>query len=94
MAYRPFIGRTQAWLEAELAKAQEDLASGKTTTGWGAGDRNASKKSEASAAKRIQLLRFELYHLNPTAYPKASVQRVTRTKAVFSDNPRDTETIV
>jgi hypothetical protein len=39
-----FIGKSQAWLEAELAKAQAEYAEGKSLVQASGGDASASKQ--------------------------------------------------
>lgn len=82
MAYNPFVGWTQAELEAELEKAQNDLAAGKTTVSAGEGAVSYTKLVQASPAKRIEMLLLALYRIDPVTYPLASITRVTRTVAV------------
>lgn len=78
-----FIGKTQAWLETELAKAQEEYAEGKTLISAGAGDANDSKQVSMSLERRIQQLLKSLHIIDPTTYPASSVIPNRQTKASF-----------
>lgn len=82
MPWNPFIGWTQAQLEAELAKAQSELASGVQIHTSGAGDVSASGAVQRSAETRIQQLLLALNKLDPVTYPASDVFRPTRTTAV------------
>lgn len=82
MAWNPFVGRTQVWLEAELAKAQAELAAGKTRNGAGEGTVNWQSLVQQSPSTRIEQLLRALNILDPTTYPLDSVTRVTRTASV------------
>jgi hypothetical protein len=73
-----FIGKTQAWLEAELAKVQEDLAAGKTLVSWGAGESNAVNVRQMSLQTRFDHLYRALHELDPDNYPATNF-RVRRT---------------
>jgi len=79
-----FIGKSKAWLEAQLASAQADAASGKTTTSVTTTDLSTSKSVQADISTRIEQLLWALYLLDPVTYPLASVRRISRTRAVFS----------
>lgn len=83
MAYNPFVGWTQAELEAELEKAQSDLAAGKTTVSAGEGAVSFTKLVQTSPAKRVEMLLRALNRLAPETYPLADITRITRTVAVF-----------
>lgn len=79
-----FLGKSQSWLEAELAKAQADAAAGKITIRVSTPGVSADKMQEMSIISRIEQLLWALNALDPTTYPAASIKRITRTKAVFS----------
>lgn len=82
MAYNPFVGWTRAELEAELEKAQDDLAAGKTTVSAGEGAVSFTKLVQTSPAKRIEILLRALNKVAPDDYPLADITRITRTVAV------------
>lgn len=80
---RIFFGRTQAWCEAELAKAQEDAAAGTTAIGGTAGDTSHNEQQSMTPLERIDALLLELHFLDPDTYPR-TVARPTRvTRGVF-----------
>jgi len=79
-----FIGKSQSWLEEQLASAQADAASGKTTTSITTSDLSTAKVIESDVSTRIERLLYALYLLDPINYPLTNIRRVTRTKAVFS----------
>ena len=85
MARRYFPGWSQERLEQKLDQVLEDLASGKTTTSWGAGDTSASKQVIRSLdAVRDELLN-DLSILDPVSYPAADVRRVSVTVGRIRD---------
>lgn len=86
MAWNPFVGKTQAWLETELGKAQQDLADGRTVVSAGAGDVNSSSMVHQSPAARIQAILRALNALDPTSYPANAISRDTLVVAQFSDD--------
>jgi hypothetical protein len=73
-----FIGKTQAWLEAELAIVQEDIAAGKTLVSWGAGESTAVNVRQVSLQTRWEMLYRALNELDPDNYPATNF-RVRRT---------------
>ena len=79
MAVNYFVGKTQAWLEAELAKVQADIAAGKTITTASSGDVASGKMVETNAKARFDQLYYALYLLAPTTYPQTGM-RVSRTR--------------
>jgi len=79
-----FIGKSQSWLEEQLASAQAEAANGKTTTSVTTSDLSTGKVIESDVSTRIERLLYALYLLDPASYPLANIRRVTRTKAVFS----------
>jgi len=86
MAFNPFIGRSQEWLEAALQEAQEDYQLGKTTSGVNAGDAGSSKVVQMLPIERIKAILKALYILDPDTYPATSINRVTRTQVqVYGD---------
>jgi len=78
-----FIGKSQVWLEEQLASAQADAAAGKITTSVTTGDLSTGKQVQDDIATRIQRLLYALYLLDPTTYPLANIRRVTRTKVIY-----------
>ncbi len=85
MAYRYFPGQGQQWLETRLKRIQEDLASGKTLTSWGAGGDSASRQVQTDGLAVQRMLLNDLYILDPETYPLDSIQRIRCTTAVFRD---------
>ena len=84
MALNLFAGKSQSWLEAELAKAQADLAAGKTVTSVSSDGSTTGKLVQVSAVERIKMLLVALNKLAPNTYHYNDVTPVTRTRAVFS----------
>lgn len=82
MAVNYFAGKSQTWLETELAKVQAELSSGKVRVSVGSGDVNSQSLIEADLTARYDRLYYALYLLDPTTYP-ATGFRVSRTKAVM-----------
>lgn len=82
MALNPYIGRTKVWLEAELAKAQQDLSAGKTRIAVGEGTVSSQSMVQQSPMTRIEQILRALYLLDPDAYPLANITRITRTTSV------------
>ena len=78
-----FIGKSQAWLEAELAKAQAEYAEVKSLVQASGGDASASKQLAMSLERRIQQILRALYLLDPATYPADSVIPVRQTRASF-----------
>ena len=79
-----FVGKSQAWLEAELAKAQQDLSAGSASTGGTEGDAAFTEEVAWNPRERIYALLYSLHLLDPTTYPN-NVARLTRiTRAVFA----------
>ena len=83
MAFNAFIGWTQADLETELRRAQEDLAAGKTISENRSGDVMKRETVEASAMTRIRQLLIALNKLDPVSYPASSISPANRTRATF-----------
>lgn len=82
MAVNYFAGKSQSWLETELAKVQSQLASGKVIVAAGSGDVNSQSMVESDLTTRYDRLYYALYLLAPTTYP-ATGFRVSRTRAVM-----------
>ncbi len=82
MAVNYFAGKTQTWLETQLASAQADFAAGKTRTSVTSGDVASGSQIEVSVKERIERLLYALYLIDPDTYPLASVSRISRTKLV------------
>lgn len=81
---RWFFGKSQAWCETELAKAQAELAAGAASTGGTEGDASFTEQVVANPQDRIDALLYELHCLDPDTYP-AAVGRLTRvTRGGFS----------
>lgn len=82
----PFIGWSQADLEVELRRAQEDLAAGKQIIENRSGDVGKREQIESSAMSRIRLILRALNALDPNTYPPSMISPANRTKATF-DRP-------
>lgn len=86
MAFNPFIGKSQDWLETELAKAQDDLAAGKSTISANSGDIGVRNQLDFSLRERIRLILQALSILDSTSYPPASITPSGATKIVFNSS--------
>lgn len=84
MAFNPFIGRDQGWLEARLRETQDELGSGKSTISSSLGEASFGKIMTIGPMERLKLILAALNRLNPTAYPIDSVTAPTRTIATFT----------
>jgi hypothetical protein len=84
MALNLFAGKSQSWLEAELAKAQADLSAGKTVTSVTSDGSSTGKLVQVSAVERIKLLLAALNKIAPDSYPWKDAVSTSRTRAVFS----------
>lgn len=82
MAVNYFAGKSKTWLETELAKAQAELAAGKTSNSGSSGDVAFSKQIQIKIKERIESLLYALYLIDPDTYPATSAIRVSRTKLV------------
>lgn len=82
MAFNPFIGWSQADLETELRKAQQELADGVQIHTTGSGDVSASGTVQRSAETRISQLLLALNRIDPVTYPAADIFRPTRSVAI------------
>jgi hypothetical protein len=78
-----FIGKSQVWLEEQLASAQADAAAGKITTSDTTGDLSTGKVVQDDITTRIQRLLYALYLLDPTTYPLTNTRRTTRTRVIY-----------
>ena len=78
--FRNFPGKTQGWLEVELGKVLDDLASGKTVVSSGAGDSNLTERSEVSIVRRKEMILSDLSVLDPATYPRTEVIGARRTR--------------
>jgi hypothetical protein len=86
-ARRNFRGASQAQLEAWLADVNEEIATGKVNTDFGAGDTNfrAAVDGRLSPERRRNLLLADLSILDPATYPPDEVTPVRITTARFAD---------
>lgn len=78
-----FIGRSKAWLEEQLAAAQEELANGSTLQQGGAGDAQGAFEVQARPEDRIRNLLYSLHLIDPVTY--AEGKPITRTQVQFRD---------
>jgi len=84
MARRYFHGRSREWLEKQLEKAQNDLASGKTLVSWGEGDSSGSKQVQSSPQARIDMLLNDLTIIAPEDFAADDVLPITEARPNFS----------
>ena len=84
MAFNPFIGRDQAWLELRLRETQDELATGKSTIGGGLGEATFSRIMTVGPTERLNLILRALNRLDPTAYPIDDITSPRRTVATYS----------
>lgn len=84
MAFRNFPGKSQEWLETELGKVLDDLASGKTVVSSGAGDSNLSERVEVSLMRRKEMILSDLSVLDPDTYPRTDVLGVKRSRPRYT----------
>jgi hypothetical protein len=84
MAFNPFLGKSQEWLETELSNAQRDFSRGKATVGATSADMSIRSEVEISLTQRIQLILRALNRIDPTTYPIEQISPISATKAVFS----------
>lgn len=82
----PFIGKSQAWLEAELAHCQNELSSGKVRIEVDSDGVAVKHQAMGSIEYRIELILRRLNALDSVTYPIADTRRVTRTSARFTSN--------
>ncbi len=71
----------QAWLEERLKEVEEEIASGKVTDQWSAGDSSAHKMIDRNldAVTRRQMILNDLGILDPTTYPPRDNAAIKRT---------------
>jgi len=84
MAFRNFPGKSQGWLEVELGKVLDDLASGRVVVSSGAGDSNLSERVEVSLLRRKEMILSDLSVLDPTTYPRKDVIGAKRTRPRYT----------
>lgn len=82
MAVNYFVGKSQTWLETELAKVVSELSAGKVRISTSSGDVSSQSMIEADLTTRYDRLYYALYLLAPSTY-QATGFRVSRTKAVM-----------
>lgn len=82
--FRNFPGKSQGWLETELGKVLDDLASGKTVVSSGAGDSNMSERVEVSLMRRKEMILSDLSILAPVTYPRSQVIGAKRTRPRYA----------
>lgn len=79
MAFNPFIGRDQKWLEDRLREAQDELGSGMSAISGSLGEVSFGNVMTMGPMKRVELILAELNRIDPVAYPIDSVSVPTRT---------------
>lgn len=84
MAFNPFIGRDQRWLEERLRDAQDEIATGMSTISGGLGEAQFGRIMSVGPMERMKLILQALNKLNPTAYPIDDITAPTRTVAQFT----------
>lgn len=87
MPFNPFIGRDQAWLEARLVEAQDEMASGKSTISANLGEASFGRIMTVGPMERMKMILAALNLLNPTKYPIEQISAPTRTTATFTGFP-------
>lgn len=80
MAMNPFIGRSRDQLETDLARAQDDLAAGKTVSSINTGDFASGKQVQLTPQRRIEYILRALHAIDPDTYPASEISRVSRTQ--------------
>lgn len=78
-----FTGKSQAWLETELAHCQAELARGKVRLEVDSDGVSVKHQMTGSIEYRIQLILRALNALDSATYPARDVVRVNRTSARF-----------
>jgi len=88
MARRNFPGETQGTLEEWLKDVNEEIATGKVNTEFGAGDTNfkAVQDSKLSPERRRDLILYDLTLLNPVKYPPGDVLPIRVTVGRMVEN--------
>ena len=86
MAFNAFLGKSQAWLEEQLAIAQSDYSAGAVTTSAGSGDVTVGKEIRVSPKTRILELYAALRAIDPVRYPASATSLTRRTTALFRDS--------
>lgn len=82
MAIDYFIGWTKAQMEVELRRCQEELVTGKTIIGSGAGDVTFNHRIEIEITDRIKLILRKLSKLDPVTYLPENTTPIDRTQFV------------
>jgi len=80
MALNLFLGKSQEWLEAQLALAQEDFAAGSAMTKAEAGDARTETETNVSSVERIKQLLKALHAIDPDTYPLDQITAIDRTR--------------
>lgn len=81
---RYFPSYTQAELEDELKKCQQELLAGKALIGAGAGDVSSTYVLQQDVMKRMRMIQYDLYQLDPTNHPITNIHS-TRAVGRFYD---------
>lgn len=83
MAFNPFIGRDQKWLEDKLKEAQDELGSGMSAISGSLGEVSFGNVMTMGPMKRVELILAALNRIDPTSYPIDSVSVPTRTVMTY-----------
>ena len=83
MAFNPFIGRDQAWLETALRRTQDELASGMSAISGGIDGVQFGNIMTIGPTQRLTLLLQALNRLDPATYPVDSTIIPTRTVITY-----------
>ena len=83
MAFNPFIGRDQAWLESALRKTQDELASGMSAISGGIEGVQFGNIMTIGPTQRLTLLLQALNKLDPDTYPIDDITISTRTVMTY-----------
>lgn len=79
-----FIGKSQSWLEAELAHCQAELSAGKVRIEVDSDGVAVKSQAMGSIEYRVELILRRLHTLDSATYPIADTRRVNRTAARFN----------
>jgi hypothetical protein len=83
VAFNPFIGRDQAWLEERLRDTQDEIAGGMSTISGGLGEAQFGRIMTIGPTQRLTLLLQALNSLDPTTYPIDDITVPTRTVMTY-----------
>lgn len=91
MAFNPYLGRSQDQLEADLAKAQADLAAGKQVIRADVPGISVYNQVEITILERIRQILRALNVLAPSQYPLDQITPTRATRAIFNTTPTSSQ---